>query len=88
MPARHSLLAAAFLATTALPLTAQAIELTVYTALEADQLKAYKAAFEKDEPDITDPLGARFDRRRHRQAAGREGQPAGRRGAGAWPPPR
>src|SRR5690606_6759041 len=26
--------------------------LTVYTALEADQLKAYQAAFEKENPDI------------------------------------
>ena len=30
--------------------TAQAADLTVYTALEADQLKAYKAAFEKANP--------------------------------------
>ncbi|WP_439817191.1 putative 2-aminoethylphosphonate ABC transporter substrate-binding protein [Zavarzinia sp. CC-PAN008] len=28
-------------------------ELTVYTAIEADQLAEYKAAFEKDNPDIT-----------------------------------
>ncbi len=32
---------------------AQAAELTVYTALEADQLKAYKAAFEETNPDVT-----------------------------------
>jgi len=29
-----------------------ATTLTVYTALEADQLKAYQAAFEKKNPDI------------------------------------
>ena len=29
-----------------------ATTLTVYTALEADQLKAYQAAFEKENPDI------------------------------------
>lgn len=28
-------------------------ELTVYTAYENDDLKAYKATFEKDNPDIT-----------------------------------
>ena len=32
---------------------AAAADLTVYTALEADQLEAYKEAFEKDNPDIT-----------------------------------
>jgi iron(III) transport system substrate-binding protein len=53
MPARHSLLAAAVLATTGSPLAAQAIELTVYTAIEADQLKTYKEAFERDVPDVT-----------------------------------
>jgi iron(III) transport system substrate-binding protein len=31
---------------------AQANELTVYTALESDQIKAYQAAFEKTNPDI------------------------------------
>lgn len=31
---------------------APAAELTVYTALEADQLKAYKAAFERAAPDV------------------------------------
>ena len=34
------------------PATAQAADLTVYTALEADQLKAYKAAFEEANPDV------------------------------------
>jgi iron(III) transport system substrate-binding protein len=34
-------------------MTAQAAELTVYTAAEADQLKEYKAAFEAANPDIT-----------------------------------
>lgn len=38
----------------ALPLGAAAnVELTVYTAYENDDLKAYKAAFEKDNPGIT-----------------------------------
>lgn len=32
--------------------TAQAQDLTVYTALEADQIKAYQAAFEKTNPDV------------------------------------
>lgn len=31
---------------------AHAADLTVYTALEADQLKAYKAAFEQSNPDV------------------------------------
>ena len=38
---------------TAAPLAAAAVELTVYTAYENDDLKAYKAAFEKDNPGIT-----------------------------------
>jgi iron(III) transport system substrate-binding protein len=33
--------------------TAHAADLTVYTALEADQLKAYKAAFEQTNPDVS-----------------------------------
>lgn len=53
MPVRHVLLAAALLGGTTLPLVATAEELTVYTAIEADQLKTYKAAFEKDVPDVT-----------------------------------
>jgi iron(III) transport system substrate-binding protein len=47
--------AAALLAafTAALPARASAVtELTVYTALEADQLKAYAAAFEAANPDV------------------------------------
>ena len=32
---------------------AQKTELTVYTALEMDQLKAYETAFNKSHPDIT-----------------------------------
>jgi iron(III) transport system substrate-binding protein len=32
---------------------ASAEELTVYTAIEADQLKSYKEAFEQDVPDVT-----------------------------------
>ena len=53
MPVRHVLLAAALLGGTTLSLVASAEELTVYTAIEADQLKAYKAAFEKEVPDVT-----------------------------------
>ena len=64
----------------ALSATAEAAtKLLVYTALEADQLKAYEEAFEAANPDIDDQLGARLDRHRHRQAPGREGQSAGRR---------
>ena len=40
---------AAILATNA---AAQAADVTVYTALEADQLKAYKAAFEQSNPGV------------------------------------
>jgi iron(III) transport system substrate-binding protein len=53
MPVRHVLLAAALLAGTTPWLAARAEELTVYTAIEADQLKRYKEAFEKDVPDVT-----------------------------------
>ena len=35
------------------PVAALAIDLTVYTAYENDDLKAYKSAFEKDNPGIT-----------------------------------
>ncbi len=46
-------LAAAFcLALVAGPVTAQKTQLTVYTALETDQLKAYQTAFEKTNPAI------------------------------------
>ena len=37
----------------ALPAAAQKTTLTVYTALETDQLKAYQTAFEKANPDIS-----------------------------------
>jgi len=43
---------AAALALAALPAAAQKTSLTVYTALETDQLKAYQAAFEKSNPDV------------------------------------
>lgn len=49
MPTRIALLAATALVTHA----AHAADLIVYTAIEADQLAAYKAAFEADNPDIT-----------------------------------
>ena len=45
-------LAAAVLATFSLNAFAAKTELTVYTALEAEQLTAYKAAFEKANPDV------------------------------------
>jgi iron(III) transport system substrate-binding protein len=43
---------AAALTLVALPAAAQKTSLTVYTALETDQLKAYQAGFEKANPDI------------------------------------
>jgi len=43
----------ALLFVTACPYAVFAQELLVYTALEADQLKAYKQAFEKENPGIT-----------------------------------
>jgi len=46
---RHAVLALALAA--AAPALAQTT-LTVYTALEADQIKAYQAAFEREHPDI------------------------------------
>lgn len=44
---------AAALSLVALPAAAQKTNLTVYTALETDQLKAYQAAFEKANPDVS-----------------------------------
>ncbi len=41
------------LSAVALPAQAQKTNLTVYTALETDQLKAYQTAFEKANPDIS-----------------------------------
>jgi iron(III) transport system substrate-binding protein len=46
------LLAGGVLAAVALGASAQKTQLTVYTALETDQLKAYQAAFEKANPNI------------------------------------
>ena len=45
-------LAAAALAWVTAPALAQKVQLTVYTALETDQIKAYKDAFEKSNPNI------------------------------------
>ena len=45
-------LAAAVSAVFSLQATAAGSQLTVYTALEAEQLKSYKQAFEKANPDI------------------------------------
>ena len=53
-PLSHAvrLLAGAMLATVAFGASAQKTQLTVYTALETDQLKAYQAGFEKANPNI------------------------------------
>ena len=61
---------------------AQKTQLLVYTALETDQLKAYQEGFNKVHPDIEIKWVRDSHRRHHRQAAGREGQSAGRRGDG------
>ncbi|TVQ36571.1 MAG: putative 2-aminoethylphosphonate ABC transporter substrate-binding protein [Geminicoccaceae bacterium] len=54
MPTRRWLAVSAVSAVTLLATSAAfAQELTVYTAIEADQLAAYKAAFEADNPGIT-----------------------------------
>jgi len=45
-------LCAALLGAWALPAAAERTQLTVYTALETDQIKAYKDAFEKSNPDV------------------------------------
>jgi len=45
--------AVAALSLAALPVAAQKTSLTVYTALETDQLKAYQTAFERAHPDIS-----------------------------------
>ncbi|WP_230368606.1 hypothetical protein [Paludibacterium denitrificans] len=57
--------------------------LTVYTALEADQLKAYQQKFEKENPGHQTTLGARLHRRDHGQAVGRKIPTASRRGNGS-----
>ena len=46
------LAAAAALSAVAVGASAQKTQLTVYTALETDQLKAYQAGFEKANPNI------------------------------------
>ena len=72
-------LAAVALSVFALGAYAQKTQLSVYTALETDQLKAYKEGFEKANPDDRDRLGARLDRHRHSEAARRKSQSEGRR---------
>ena len=57
---------------------AQKTQLLVYTALETDQIKAYEEALQQGVPGHRDQVGARLDRRHHREAARREGQSAGR----------
>ena len=49
---KHLALAAAVSAVFSLQASAAETQLTVYTALEAEQLKTYKQAFEKANPDI------------------------------------
>ena len=49
---RYKLLALAAALTGVMGAASAETTLTVYTALEADQLKAYQAAFEKENPDI------------------------------------
>ena len=61
---------------------AQKTKLTVYTAIENEQLEPFKKAFEADNPDHRNRLGARFDGRDHGQADRREGQSARRRDLG------
>ena len=51
-------LAAAVLTAFSLNAFAAKTELTVYTALEAEQLTAYKAAFEKSQPGRRNQVGA------------------------------
>ena len=59
---------------------AGAEEITVYTAIEADQLKGYEAAFEAANPDVDIRWVRDSTGDRHRQAPGREGEPARGRG--------
>ena len=63
---RRGCLAALAFAAFAAPALAQKTKLTVYTALENDQLEPFKKAFEADNPDHRDRLGARFDGRHRR----------------------
>jgi len=49
---KHLALTAAVCAVFSLQASAAGTQLTVYTALEAEQLKSYKQAFEKANPDI------------------------------------
>ena len=79
IPASLKALLAAGLVAFAAGASAQKTQLTVYTALETDQLKAYETGFTEDQPEHRAQVGARLDRRHHRQAAGREGESAGRR---------
>ncbi len=49
---RYKLLALAAALTGVMGAASAETTLTVYTALEADQIKAYQAAFEREHPDI------------------------------------
>ena len=77
--ARPSLRLAASAFSLPAPAVAQKTELLVYTALETDQLKAYEEGVQQGVSRHRDQVGARFDRRDHREAARRKGEPAGRR---------
>ena len=79
--------AAAMLAVGVMPALAQKTTLTVYTALENDQLGAVQGGDRGRRARRRDRLGARFHGRHHRPLPRREGQPARRHGAGASPPP-
>ena len=56
----------------ALPAQAQRTPLVVYTAMENDQLKAFKDAIEAAVPDVDIQWVRDFDRRHHRALPGRE----------------
>ena len=74
-----NLLAGAALLCAAFGAAAQKTQLTVYTALETDQIKAYQTAFKKANPDIEIVWVRDSTGDRDRQAAGGEVQPEGRR---------
>ena len=55
-----------------------AVDLTVYTAVEAEDLKRYAATFNSGSSRYQYKVGAGFHRDCYRQTAGGKGQPAGR----------
>ena len=80
--------AAVAAASLVLAASAPATALTVYTAVEAEDLKKYAARFNEDHPNIEIKWFA-IPLHRHREAPRGEGQPQGRRhlGAGGDEPP-